>query len=93
MAAIRLDTGQPGPIPTAKSANCIDEPQHHTHYRRKYGELRPYFRTLLDDRMRLNNWSIAASYDTARIFVGLGFGPTTATMPHFAEDSGHNCDM
>jgi hypothetical protein len=24
--------------------------------------------------MRLNNWSIAASYDTARIFAGLGFG-------------------
>jgi acetoacetate decarboxylase len=24
--------------------------------------------------MRLNNWSIAASYDSARIFAGLGFG-------------------
>jgi hypothetical protein len=28
--------------------------------------------------MRLNNWSIAASYDTARIFAGLGFGSSTA---------------
>src|SRR5262249_1280845 len=28
-------------------------------------------RAELDDRMRLNNWSIAASYDTARIFAGL----------------------
>jgi hypothetical protein len=28
--------------------------------------------------MRLNNWSIAASYDTARIFAGLGFGSFTA---------------
>jgi hypothetical protein len=27
----------------------------------------------------LNNWSIAASYDTARIFAGLGFGSSTAT--------------
>jgi hypothetical protein len=27
--------------------------------------------------MRLNNWSIAASYDTARIFAGLGFGSST----------------
>jgi hypothetical protein len=26
----------------------------------------------------LNNWSIAASYDTARIFAGLGFGSSTA---------------
>jgi hypothetical protein len=34
-----------------------------------------------DDRMRLNNWSIAASYDTARIFagLGLGFGSPTAS--------------
>jgi hypothetical protein len=29
--------------------------------------------------MRLNNWSIAASYDTARIFAGLGFGSPTAS--------------
>jgi hypothetical protein len=29
--------------------------------------------------MRLNNWSIAASYDTARIFAGLGFGSATAS--------------
>ena len=29
--------------------------------------------------MRLNNWSIAASYDTARIFGGLGFGSSTAS--------------
>jgi hypothetical protein len=28
--------------------------------------------------MRLNNWSIAASYDTGRIFAGLGFGSSTA---------------
>jgi len=28
--------------------------------------------------MRLNNWSIAALYDTARIFAGLGFGSSTA---------------
>jgi hypothetical protein len=28
--------------------------------------------------MRLNNWSIA-SYDTARIFAGLGFGSSTAS--------------
>jgi hypothetical protein len=33
----------------------------------------------LDDRMRLNDWSIAASYDTARIFAGLGFGSSTAS--------------
>jgi len=32
-----------------------------------------------DDRMRLNNGSIAASYDTARIFGGLGFGSSTAS--------------
>jgi hypothetical protein len=32
--------------------------------------------------MRLNNWSIAASYDTARIFAGLGFGSSsTASRP------------
>ena len=31
--------------------------------------------------MRLNNWSIAASYDTARIFAGLGFGSSNASMP------------
>ena len=30
-----------------------------------------WVRAELDDRMRLNNWSIAASYDTARIFAGL----------------------
>jgi hypothetical protein len=29
--------------------------------------------------MRLNNWSIAASYDTARIFAGLGFGSSAAS--------------
>ena len=29
--------------------------------------------------MRLNNWSIAAWYDTARIFVGLGFGSSTTS--------------
>jgi hypothetical protein len=28
--------------------------------------------------MRLNNWSIAVSYDTARIFGGFGFGSSTA---------------
>src|SRR5262249_43285654 len=33
-----------------------------------------WVRAELDDRMRLSNWSIAASYDTARIFAGLGFG-------------------
>ena len=33
----------------------------------------------LDDRVRLNNWSIAASYDTARDFAGLGFGSSTAS--------------
>ena len=36
-------------------------------------------RAELDDRMRLNNWSISASYDTARIFAGLGFGSSTAS--------------
>jgi hypothetical protein len=30
--------------------------------------------------MRLNNWSIAASYDTARIFGGFGFGSSTASV-------------
>jgi hypothetical protein len=29
--------------------------------------------------MRLNNCSIAASYDTAPIFAGVGFGPFTAS--------------
>jgi len=29
--------------------------------------------------MRLHNWSIAASYDTARIFAGLGFGSSAAS--------------
>jgi hypothetical protein len=29
--------------------------------------------------MRLNNWSIAASYDTGRIFAGLGFDSSTAS--------------
>jgi hypothetical protein len=29
--------------------------------------------------MRLNNCSIAASYDTAPIFAGVGFGPSTAS--------------
>src|SRR5262249_26525879 len=37
-----------------------------------------WVRADLDDRMRLNNWSIAASYYTARIFAGLGFGSSTA---------------
>jgi len=32
--------------------------------------------------MRLNNWSIAASY-TARIFAGLGFGSSTAVMTRY----------
>ena len=39
-------------------------------------------RAELDDRMRLNNWSIAASYDTARIFAG--FGSSTAQVDHLA---------
>jgi hypothetical protein len=30
--------------------------------------------------MRLNNSSIAASYDTARIFAGVGFGSSTASL-------------
>jgi hypothetical protein len=34
--------------------------------------------------MRLNNWSLAASYDTARIFAGLGFGSSTAQVDHLA---------
>src|SRR5262245_15175462 len=38
-----------------------------------------WVRAELDDRMRLNNCSIAASYDTARIFAGLGFGSSTAS--------------
>jgi hypothetical protein len=38
-----------------------------------------WVRAELDDRMRLNNWSIAVSYDTARIFAGLGFGSSTAS--------------
>ena len=38
-----------------------------------------WVRAELNDRMRLNNWSIAASYDTARIFAGLGFGSSTAS--------------
>jgi hypothetical protein len=29
--------------------------------------------------MRLNNWSIAASYDTVRIFAGFDFGSSTAS--------------
>jgi hypothetical protein len=29
--------------------------------------------------MRLNNWSTAASYSTAHIFAGLGFGSSTAS--------------
>jgi hypothetical protein len=33
--------------------------------------------------MRLNNWSIAASYDTARIFAGLGFG-SSEQVDHLA---------
>jgi hypothetical protein len=31
--------------------------------------------------MRLNNWSIAASYDPACIFAGLGFGSCAASRP------------
>jgi hypothetical protein len=42
-----------------------------------------WVRAELDDRMRLNNWSIAASYDTARIFAGLGFGSSTASFSWF----------
>src|SRR5262249_15002892 len=38
-----------------------------------------WVRAEVDDRMRLNNWSIAASYDTARIFAGLGFGSSTVS--------------
>jgi hypothetical protein len=29
--------------------------------------------------MHFNNWSIPASYDTARIFAGFGFGSSTAS--------------
>lgn len=36
--------------------------------------------------MRLNNWSIAASYDTARIFAGLGFGSSTASRSIISEE-------
>ena len=45
-----------------------------------------WVRAELDDRMRLNNWSIAASYDTARIFAGLGFGSSTASRSIAAAD-------
>ena len=38
-----------------------------------------WVRAELDDRMRLNSWSTAASYDTARIFADLGFGAFTAS--------------
>src|SRR5262249_25048058 len=38
-----------------------------------------WVRAELDTRRRLNNWSIAAWYDTARIFVGLGFGSSAAS--------------
>ena len=41
--------------------------------------------------MRLNNWSIAASYDTARIFAGLGFG--SSTSPAFAESTDRSPNM
>ena len=43
-----------------------------------------WVRAELDDRMRLNNGSIVASYDTARIFAGLGFGSSTASVDHLA---------
>jgi hypothetical protein len=41
-----------------------------------------WVRAELDDRMGLNNWSIAGSYDIARIavsyeFAGSGFGSST----------------
>ena len=38
-----------------------------------------WVRAEVGDRMRLNNWSIAASYDIAGIFAGLGFGSSTAS--------------
>src|SRR5262249_6353511 len=38
-----------------------------------------WVRAAPDDRMALNNWSIAASYHTARIFAGLGFASSTAS--------------
>jgi hypothetical protein len=31
--------------------------------------------------MRLNDWSLASSYDTARLFAGSGFGCATASKP------------
>src|SRR5262245_1328832 len=42
---------------------------------------RLYARAELDDRMRLNNGSFASSYDTARIFAGLGFAFTASRSP------------
>jgi len=39
--------------------------------------------------MRLNNWSIAASYDTARIFAGLGFGSSTASRSIISRPAPH----
>jgi len=35
----------------------------------------------LDDRLRLNNWSIAASYDTARIAVSYEFAGFGSSRP------------
>jgi hypothetical protein len=39
--------------------------------------------------MRLNNWSIAASFDTARIFAGLGFGSSTASRSIISRPAPH----
>src|SRR4029077_17044785 len=45
----------------------------------QYGPLSG-FEPNLDNRMRLNDWSIAASYGTARIFAGVRFGSSTASL-------------
>jgi hypothetical protein len=39
--------------------------------------------------MRLNNWSIAASYDTAPIFAGLGFGSSTREQAAYFAPAPH----
>jgi len=39
----------------------------------------------------LNNWSIAASYDIARIFAGLGFGSSTAKQVDHLAPAPHLC--
>ena len=36
--------------------------------------------------MRLNDWSIAASYGTARIFAGVRFGSSTASLLEVWDD-------